>query len=53
MNKQQILKLIEEVESMFPYRVSGRHDTYCEYNQGWTGACAAIESLIESLEDEA
>lgn len=41
----QIEKLIDE----HPYRISGRHDTFDPFNQGW---CDAIDRVLQILEDE-
>jgi hypothetical protein len=41
--KEQILKIIEAVHQLYPYRVVGVRETYSHYNQGWQDACDAIE----------
>lgn len=45
----KVIDIINEVESMNPYKVSGRHETFCQYNEGWTSACDVIESRVKAL----
>jgi hypothetical protein len=47
--KEQILKIIEAVHQLYPYRVVGVRETYSHYNQGWQDACDAIEQGLSDF----
>lgn len=38
------LKMIEDEH---PYRVSGKRETFCDYNQGWSDAIDRVDSLVK------
>jgi hypothetical protein len=40
-------KIIEEIESMNPYKDSGNRDSYNDYNQGWSDACDVLGERIK------
>ena len=44
-----ILKKIDEVSDMYPYKVAGNHDTYSTYNEAWDDCCGIIEERIKEL----
>lgn len=48
-------KIIEEVESLHPYKISGKPDTYSQYNEGFSDACdilgERVKKLIQSLKE--
>lgn len=45
----ELEKITAQVTAVRPYKVSGDHDTYSQYNEGWEGACDAMQqALIES-----
>ena len=46
--KDKIIQ-IEELINEHPYRISGRHDTFDPFNQGW---CDAIDRVLQILEEE-
>jgi len=45
--KGELLGAIEKLEAEHPYRVSGRHETYDPYNQGWSDALDRVSQLLE------
>ena len=44
-----ILKKIDEVSDMYPYKVAGNHDTYSTYNEAWDDCCGIIKERIKEL----
>ena len=36
---------IDQAEEMFPYKVSGVIETYCQYNEGWQDCVDRIKSF--------
>jgi hypothetical protein len=48
--------IIDEVEDMYSYKVSGDHSTYSQYNEAWSDACSTlgqkILDLFKTEEDE-
>jgi len=49
MTKEAIEKLVSEIESMYPYKISGNHDTFCTYNEAWSSCCDIFESKLLEL----
>ena len=45
--RSELLEAIEKLETEHPYRVSGRHETYDPYNQGWSDALDRVSQLLE------
>ena len=53
MNETNILKLVKRIEDMHPYKVSGKHDTFCKYNEAWSSCCDLFETiLLQLIEDK-
>ena len=57
-SEEEIDKTIERIEDMHPfllrgrlfgYKESGNKDSYSEYNEGWTDACAILGQAIKEL----
>ena len=49
MKEADILKLVEDIESIHPYKVSGDHDTFCQYNEAWSSCCDLFEQKLMDL----
>lgn len=49
MSKDDVKNILEKVKSIHPYKISGDRDSFLPYAEGWSDACAMIESLIEQL----
>ncbi len=39
-------RIVQEVIEMHPYKVPGKPDTYCDYNQGWEDACDILDQHL-------
>lgn len=40
---------VENASQEHPYKEIGKFETYSEYNEGWSDACARIESVLDTL----
>ena len=38
---------LEMIENEHPYKISGKHETFSDYNQGWSDAIDRVVSLCE------
>ncbi len=44
-----IKQIIKDVEAENPYKIKGKHETYSQYNEGWSDCCARFEFKIDEL----
>lgn len=44
-----LLKRGEDIEAMHPYKIVGNHDTYSQYNEGWSDCADLYLQLIEEI----
>jgi len=44
-----IYQAIKKAEEEHPYALKGNHETYSQYNEGWTDACNRIECLLDQI----
>lgn len=44
--REEISKVLKDAEKAFPYRVVGKHETYSDFNQGWSYAVDYIASKL-------
>lgn len=44
-----IVKKIEEIEDLHPYKQAGNADSYSSYNEGWADACDLLGEAIMQL----
>ena len=49
--KEDVIKALEDVNAMFPYRIPGVAETYRPYNEAWNDAIDKAEQAIEALPD--
>ena len=50
-NRADVLKALEDVGAMYPYRIPGVAETYRPYNEAWNDAIDKAEQAIEALPD--
>lgn len=51
-NGDQVLKFLDLLETVFPYKVQGRPETYSTYNEAWCDAIDRVRGFIEEKINE-
>lgn len=46
---EQAIEQADKIQDEHPYKVAGNHNTYCEYNEGWSNAIDRISSMLTEL----
>lgn len=44
---EYLKQVLEDAEAQHPYRVSGKPETYSDYNQGWQDALIFIDASLD------
>lgn len=50
--KNELEKILEEIEAEHPYKVPGKPDTYSQYNEGWQDALDRVRGKSECAKKE-
>lgn len=50
--KNELEKILEEIEAEHPYKVPGKPDTYSQYNEGWQDALDRVRGELECAKKE-
>ena len=51
MYMQELEKILDKIEAEHPYKVSGDHGTYGQYNEGWSDAIDRMRGELENVTD--
>ena len=39
-----MIEKIKEARNLYPFKITGAHETYCSYNEGWQDALDLLEA---------